>query len=302
MKRILLLIVITISQLTYSHDWWERNTNSKKDLLSASAATDSVAWICGKEGTLLLTTSGGKTWRDMSGSPIIGSNDLLGIFAINANEVLTTASPETDPNTHETTTYIFRTADRGVSWAKVFTQKGTKGLGIFMFDQKHGIFYANPINGRWQIWLTNDGGKTWDSTGVRLMAGSPDEKSRPNSFDGNQDFRIFRFGTNNSRYYETMDYGKTWKTVIVPGSGKINAIAFSSDSGYAKQYGLVAGTGLYRTLDSGKSWQNMTSYSLGKGELVSMIQHDFWEILIVRESPENDPQYSQLLPSFPRLS
>ncbi|HEX2962319.1 MAG TPA: T9SS type A sorting domain-containing protein [Ignavibacteriales bacterium] len=292
MRYILLLFLFCITSLSYTHDWYERSTGSTKDLLSASAPDDSVVWACGKEGTILLSTSGGQAWRDMTGSAVIGNKDLLNIFAINANNVLVTASPETDPNTHETTTYIYRTTDRGGAWKQVFSQKGTQGLGIFMFDGRHGLFYANPIDGKWQIWLTSDSGKTWDSTGVRLMTGSPAEKSRPNSFDGNQDFRIFRFGTNNSRYYETLDYGKTWKTIVVPGSGNINAVAFSSDSGYARQYGLVAGTGLYRTLDSGKTWQNMTSYSLGKGEIISMIQHDFWEIIIIRESPEGNPQYS----------
>ncbi|MGE5352348.1 MAG: T9SS type A sorting domain-containing protein [Acidobacteriota bacterium] len=292
MRYVLLIFLFCITSLLFPHDWYERSTGSTKDLLSASAPDDSVVWVCGKEGTLLLSTSGGQAWRNMTGNPLIGNKDLLNIFATNANNVLVTASPETDPNTHETTTYIYRTSDRGRSWKQVFSQKGTQGLGIFMFDGRHGLFYANPINEKWQIWVTSDSGKTWDSTGVRLMAGSPGEKSRPNSFDGNQGFRTFRFGTNNSRYYETLDYGKTWKTVIVPGSGNINTVAFSPDSGYARQYGLVAGTGLYRTLDSGKTWQEMTSYALGKGEIVSMIQHDFWEVIVIRESPEGYPQYS----------
>lgn len=292
MRYILLIFLFCITSLSYSHDWYERDTHSTKDFLSASAPDDSVVWICGKEGTLLLSTSGGKAWRNMSGNPLMGKYDLLNIFAANANNVLVTASPETDPITHETTTYIFRTTDRGQSWNKVFSEKGTQGLGIFMSGGRHGVFYANPIEGRWQIWLTADSGKTWDSTGVRLMAESKTERSRPNSFDANQDFKTFRFGTNNSRYYETLDLGKTWKTVIVPGSGNINAIAFSADSGYARQYGLVAGTGLYRTLDSGKTWQNMNSYALGKGEIVSIIQHDFWEVICVRESPLDYPQYS----------
>lgn len=292
MRYMLLVFLSCITSLSYSHDWYERETHSTKDLLSASAPDDSVVWICGKEGTLLLSTSGGKAWRNMSGNPVIGKYDLLNIFATNASNVLVTASPETDPNTHETTTYIFRTTDRGQSWNKVFSEKGTQGLGIFMFDGRHGVFYANPIEGLWQIWITSDSGKTWDSTGVRLMAGSKTERSRPNSFDGNQDFKTFRFGTNNSRYYETLDLGRTWKTVVIPGIGNINAIAFSADSGYARQYGLAAGTGLYRTLDSGKTWQNMTSYAIGKGEIVSLIQHDFWEVIIVRQSPLDYPQYS----------
>lgn len=292
MLRLILMTMILFSSLIYSHDWWERNTNTKKDLLCVSAPDDSVAWICGKDGTLLLTTSGGKAWINKSGNPAIGNIDLISIFAIDANNVLCTASPETDPNTHETTTYIYRTSDRGGTWTKVFTQKGTIGNGIFMFDKTRGVFYANPINGKWQIWLTNDGGKSWDSTGVRVMAAGTSESGRINAFFGDQDYRVFRFGTNNSRYYQTSDYGKTWKSVVIPGSGNINTLAFSADSGNATKYGLVGGTKLYRTLDNGNTWQELTQLALGNGEIISMLQHDFWEVVLIRESPQNNPQYS----------
>lgn len=292
MIRITLILLIMFSPLLYSHDWWERNTNTKKDLLCVSAPDDSVAWICGKEGTLLLTTSGGKAWIDKSGNQVIGNVDIISVFASDADNVLCTASPVTDTTTNEVTTYIYRTTDRGNSWVKVFSQKGTTGNGIFMFDSRRGIFYANPLNGKWQIWLTDDGGASWDSTGVRVMAGNSAESGRINAFFGDQDYRVFRFGTNNSRYYETKDLGKTWKTVVIPGSGNINAIAFSADSGNATQYGLVGGTKLFRTVDSGSTWQDLSSFALGSGEIVSMLQHDFWEVVLVRESPLNNPQYS----------
>jgi hypothetical protein len=72
----------------------------------------------------------------------------------------------------------------------------------------------------------------------------------------------------------------------------LNLFPSQGTLGNATQYGLVGGTKLFRTTDSGNTWQDLSSFALGSGEIVSMLQHDFWEVVLVRQSPLNDPQYS----------
>jgi len=48
-------------------------------LTSGSATSDKVAWVAGRSGTLLLTTDGGKHWKQIP-TPITG--DLGGVHAL----------------------------------------------------------------------------------------------------------------------------------------------------------------------------------------------------------------------------
>ncbi|MDP4176018.1 MAG: T9SS type A sorting domain-containing protein [Bacteroidota bacterium] len=268
-----LLIIFSIP-LT-AHEWHEAPKFTNNDLLSVSAENDSVAWICGKNGTVFLTLTGGRTWIDRSNNPAYQNLDLVHIFGENANLAFVIANPI--DQTGKTEADLFRSGDRGLNWQKVLTISGTQGNSVFMFNTKQGAFLGNPINGKWQIFLTKDGGLTWDSAGIKIPSPTSDEISYTNGMFGDQDTHYLMFGTNKGRYYISKDLGKTWQSNTVPGLSEIHCIAFADTL-----TGVIAGTGLLKTTDGGKTWKDNSALVPGQGTITAMISHDFWHIFLIR--------------------
>ena len=84
--------------------WKLQKSGVTADLTAGSATSDKVCWVAGKAGTLLLTTDGGKRWKQLP-SPI--SEDLGGIHATDALH----ASIWDVPNRKS-----FETTDGGATW------------------------------------------------------------------------------------------------------------------------------------------------------------------------------------------
>ncbi|MGE5457158.1 MAG: T9SS type A sorting domain-containing protein [Methanococcaceae archaeon] len=286
MKYIFILFLMVTSYSISAHEWHELTPVTSKDLTCVSAVNDSVAWFCGKDGTLLFTTDGGNSLKNRTGNNTIGNFDLVSIFALNADTVFCTASPETDNINHITTTSVFRTTDRGQSWTKVFSQTGGFVNGIFMFDDSNGVLYGNPVNGRWSVWRTSDGGITWDSAGVKIPAPAISESGRPNAFFADAVSKTFIFGANNGSFYTSHDLGKSWSVITIPVVNDIYCITFSDSAN-----GMVGGNGLIKTQNGGTSWKNITELALGHGPITAILVHDFWHYFLIRQSTAEFPEY-----------
>lgn len=283
MKLLTLFFLILLSLSLNAHTWIEGPKLTNNDLLSASAADDSVAWVCGKNGSVFLTTSGGKAWLNRSGSSALAGLDLVHVFGQNANTAFVIANPVTDQQTKGTSAYLFRTADRGLNWQKVLSINGSQGNSVFMFNAKRGIFAGNPLNGKWQIWLTNDGGLTWDSTGVTIASPASGEISYANGMFGDLDTHTLMFGTNKGHYFISRDFGKTWQSKTVTGITEIHCINFADST-----HGVLAGTGLLKTTNGGQTWKDNYSVSIGKGVITAIISHDFWNFFLIRTGGGDD--------------
>lgn len=276
MKRLFLFIYIFFSATLFAHDWYERASGTAKDLLSVSVVTDSIAWVCGKEGTVLLTTDEGHTWAQRGGGSVLGTYDLLNIFAVDAATAFVTATPY-DSAAQTTKTYVFRTSDGGQNWSQVFSQDSGFVNGIYMFDNLKGVLYGNPVGGRWSVWLTSDGGSTWDSTGVFLPASSSSERSWPNAFVGYTATKMFMFGTNNSRIYFTNDHGKTWKAKATPIQNTYIVWTL-----YGRT--MAGGEDLISSMDFGDTWTPVQAP--GSGKILGIGAHDNWNWWIIRDGAD----------------
>jgi hypothetical protein len=154
-----------------------------------------------------------------------------------------------------------------------------------MYDENSGIYFGNPINGKWSIFLTKNGGLTWDSTGVNIPSPETGESGYTNGIFGDMLFsHSLMFGTNKGHFYASYDFGKTWLERTVPGLTEIHAIAFADSAN-----GTVAGTGLFKTTDGGLTWKDNSSLALGKGIITAIISHDFWHYFLIRTGGGNDP-------------
>ena len=115
---------------------------------------------------------------------------------------------------------VFRSPDRGVSWAVSDTPivKGTSGSGIFsiaMFDDKNGVIvggnYEKPDESGSKLAFTSDGGQSWRSgsglTGYRSGVAYVDLEHQFGKYS--DEGILIAVGTNGTDL--SFDLGRTWK-------------------------------------------------------------------------------------------
>ncbi|HEX2869341.1 MAG TPA: T9SS type A sorting domain-containing protein [Ignavibacteriales bacterium] len=289
MKRFTIFFFLALSFSVFAHEWKEQTSGTKKDLLSISSVTNKIAWISGMHGIVLRTVDEGNTWQSVGGGTVLDTMDILNIFAIDSSRALCSASPLTDTINKKTTAYIFKTNNGGKTWTKVFTQTGSLINGIFMIDSSMGVACGNPVNGKWSIWKTTDGGASWDTTGIKIPKAAASDSGWNNSVWGDSLSKMIAFGTNDSTLYVSVDSGKTWTAKPTKSMKDISAIFFSNDNG------LLGGDSLLRTTDKGNTWRTLNAS--GTGLITGIIVHENWDSFMTRlgtkAAPDNHIYTSQ---------
>jgi TonB family protein len=223
-----------------------------------------VIWASGTHGTYLQSTDGGKHWRAAQ-VPGAETLDFRDVEAFSADEAYLLAAGPGEQSR------IYKTTNGGKSWVLQFTNHDAKGFFDCMafWDREHGIAVGDPVNGKFQLITTENGGKDWNPI--------PPEKLPP-AIEGEGAFAAsgtcvavqgkknvwFVSGGSAARVFHSSNAGESWEvseTPIVhgPASAGIFSIAFRDS-----KHGVIAG-GDYKkpelpgpnlavTSDSGATW------------------------------------------------
>jgi photosystem II stability/assembly factor-like uncharacterized protein len=120
-----------------------------------SLVNDSVAWISGSKGYIAITTNGGKTWawQQING---FEQADFRDIEAFSAKEAIIMSSG--------TPALILKTTDGGKSWQLKYKNTDTAYFldAMDFSDTKHGYILGDPINNKFLLLETKDGGNVWN--------------------------------------------------------------------------------------------------------------------------------------------
>ena len=125
-------------------------------LRGLSVVDNKIIWVSGSNGTVGKSEDGGKSWKWITVKGF-EKTDFRDIEAFNKNTAVIMGIAEP--------AYILRTTDGGISWIKVF-EDTTKGMfldAMEFWNEQSGIVIGDPINNRFFIGRTFDGGKTWRS-------------------------------------------------------------------------------------------------------------------------------------------
>jgi photosystem II stability/assembly factor-like uncharacterized protein len=179
-----------------------------------SAVDDRVAWFSGSKGYVGRTNNGGATWtvQQVNGFEKVDFRSLYAIDSLQAI-IANAGSPAS----------ILKTIDGGKTWKEVYHNDHADIFldGIDFWDDKRGIIYGDPINGRMEILKTHDGGNTWKEVTKqhRPLLGEG-EASFAASGTGIRCFNkadvVIATGGITSRLWLSHDGGETWHPIEVP--------------------------------------------------------------------------------------
>lgn len=234
-------------------------------LRGLSVVDDRVVWISGDKGTIALSTDGAKSFA-LCNPPEFGGRDFRDIEGFDDRRalVLAVAAPAR----------ILLTTDGGTSWRPVYRNERPESFldGFDFWDERRGVAFGDPIDGRFLILTTSDGGATWNELPI------PD---RPAAFPGEAAFaasgtsiRVFpggrvAFGTGGTRarLWVSEDWGAHWSAQAAPLRQGVDSAGIFSLAGTAagsvEEWLAVGGDFradrerrevAFATRDRGRSW------------------------------------------------
>ena len=187
-----------------------------------------AVWISGTKGTFAWTTNGGAEWHagQVAGAT---SHDFRAVHAISLDTALLMVSSLD-------TGLIYRTTNRGQSWSVVYSDesKGAFLDAMTFFDSRRGLAVGDPVNGRFVILSTSDGGQHWARIpGAGLPPSLPNEGAFAASGTslitcGPNNAWLGSGGAATSRVFHSADGGRSWSVANVPiNAGVASAGIFS---------------------------------------------------------------------------
>jgi hypothetical protein len=140
--------------------WQMQDSGSTASLRGIDSVDGKVAWASGTGGTVLRTTDGGAHWQkcavpdaDTGGATL----DLRGIEAWDAKTAMVMAS---GPGAQSR---LYKTTDGCNSWALLFRNPDAPGgfFDSFWLTGPRGMLLGDPVGGKFAVFKTVNGGKTW---------------------------------------------------------------------------------------------------------------------------------------------
>jgi photosystem II stability/assembly factor-like uncharacterized protein len=261
------LILIFLNNTGFSQGTWtDLSINpAPPQLNSVSTISPEAAWAAGNEGTVIFTSDKGISWSSRGG----GAIGTLNIFTIAAFDTLTAICGAYGDGL----TAIFKTTSGGMNWFQVFSQTGGFIDDIRMVNSLTGYAYGDPVNGKWTLLKTINGGTTWDSSGMNLV-------SRPGEYGWWNNMCVYHpltgndiiwFGTGDSIIYRSNNSGLNWIGLHVPQRNIFSIAFFDQNTGFCGSDYFVC-----KSTNGGDSWSIINVPA--NGPINSMVCHSgkFW--------------------------
>ena len=254
--------------------WVAQSGGTRVELRGLSVVSPAVAWASGQRGTVIHTTNGGVAWA-VDSVPGAAALDLRSVAATSARVAFAMSIGDSSR--------IFRTTDGGRTWSLRFisTRKGSFFDAIRFWDARHGIALSDPVDGRFLLVTTSDGGDTWREVPTdRLPIALPNEGAFAASGScltviGRGDVWFVTGGAAVARVFHSSDRGRSWTVSDSPiragtASEGIFSVAFRDAkhgiiAGGDYQKPALGGRNIARTADGGRTWTLLDSASSPQG-------------------------------------
>ncbi|KAI1852719.1 hypothetical protein JX266_002260 [Neoarthrinium moseri] len=166
------------TQLGSSSPAWRLTpTGSQQRFRGLAPVSGDVVWIAGTNGTVLKTVDAGRTWESVG--PALGLEDVelqfRDVEAWSADRAIILSIGEGNASR------IYGTKDGGKSWSLSFTNNDSAAFyDCLAFENpEHGLAMSDPVDGRYRLIETVNGGSSWSIVDPRGM---------PSALDGEAGF------------------------------------------------------------------------------------------------------------------
>ena len=260
------LLTFAAIQTPAAPAWAPQASGVTARLRGVTAASDTVAWASGANGTIVHTSDGGRTWA----AGIIPGTDKLDFRDIDAVDertayVLSIGAGDASR--------IYKTADGGAHWDLQFTNADPKAFydAMSFWHPGNGLAISDSVDGQFVILRTEDGRRWTRIPAAALPAALPNEGAFAGSgtniavLPGGRAW-IGTGASAKARVLRTEDYGNTWTVADAPIAASASAGIFSlafrdrlhgiAVGGDYKQEAAAAATGAI-TSDGGVTWTPM---------------------------------------------
>ena len=215
--------------------WDTSVVDADQSFRGLDAVNARTAWVSGASLTdggdakVFLTTNAGRTWKDVS-PPRTAGLSFRDVEAEDARTASVLAIGEGKASR------IYRTTNGGRTWTETFRNTERKAFYNcmdFYPDGRRGLAVSDPVDGKFRIIGTRNGGRSWK---VLDDAGMPDSTGEANFSASGDCLTItgrdawFGGGGEAARIYHSTDVGRTWtasETTIPTGEAAgVFALAF----------------------------------------------------------------------------
>lgn len=166
---LLLAMLLAVASLPACAQWEIEQSHTKADLRGIHAVGNGVAWASGTNGTVLRTEDGGYLWQLCALLPGAETLDFRGVWAWDSETAIVMSSGHGDQSR------LYKTTDGCATWQALYSNPDPKGFwdAITFTDKKHGIILGDPVDGRFVILRTEDGGLHWRKVDDPALGADP---------------------------------------------------------------------------------------------------------------------------------
>lgn len=191
------------------------NPKINSSLRGVSVIDSLTIWASGSNGIWIRSTDGGENWQSgkVKGFETLDFRDIEA-FDKNTAIIMCVGAPA----------FFFKTYDGGKTWKRKYMNRDPNVFfdGFAFWDDKNGIAFSDPIDGRFFIVQTKDGGDTWkEIPSINIPSAKKGEggfaASGTSIAVGGKDLVWFGSGgTDKPEIYFSVDMGTNWRTAHAP--------------------------------------------------------------------------------------
>ncbi|MGH9417171.1 MAG: WD40/YVTN/BNR-like repeat-containing protein [Terriglobales bacterium] len=263
-------------------------SGSTASLRGLSVVSGHIAWASGTGGSWLRTTDGGAHWQagTVAGA---GHLDFRDIKAFGPDVAYLMAAGAARG--------IFKTSDGARHWRLQYQNPDPHFFldSLAFWDARHGLALGDPIDGKFLILRTEDGGEHWmPATGTPpALAGEGGFAASGSALmvlPGTKTAWFATGGPGGARVFRTQDGGRNWTVTAVPMGGSASSgifslaflnrrigIALGGDYAHPGDSGATAAL----TTDGGRSWRLAPApAALGYRSAVAYAPHSRGKVVV----------------------
>lgn len=220
MKKVLFLLFMGAVFSSFGQFWVNKPITSFSGTKYTggimSVPSKGTIWVLGRDtaaqfnptNAVCRSLDNGDTWTAVNVN-MPAALTAVDIFALNKDTAFVMAADFTNLGGG-----MYRTTDGGTTWSRVniFNDASSFPDGLAFFDKLNGVCFGDPINGKYEIYTTSDGGFTWTATPTANCPAPAISSEYGASAAIDVYGSTVYCGTNNGRVLKSTDKGMTWTT------------------------------------------------------------------------------------------